>query len=47
MNAAATHLSQIRNAIKAWQSTAELNQFNSYPSTNKTELFNSITPCYS
>jgi integrase len=35
MNAAATHLSQIRNAIKAWQMTAELNGFNSYPQQTK------------
>jgi integrase len=35
MNAAATHLSQIRNAIKAWQTTAELNESNSYPQQTK------------
>jgi integrase len=35
MNAAATHLSQIRNAIKAWQTSAELNEFNSYPQQTK------------
>ena len=35
MNAAATHLSQIRNAIKAWQATAELNESNSYPQQTK------------
>ena len=35
MNAAATHLSQIRNAIKAWQTSAELNQSNSYPQQTK------------
>ena len=29
INAAATHLSQIRNAVKAWQSTVELNEINS------------------
>jgi integrase len=38
MNAAATHLSQIRNAIKAWQSTAELNESNSYPQQTKTGI---------
>ena len=35
MNAAATHLSQIRNSIKAWQATAELNESNSYPQQTK------------
>jgi integrase len=35
MNAAATHLSQIRNAIKAWQTTAKLNESNSYPQQTK------------
>lgn len=35
MNAAATHLSQIRNAIKAWQMTAELNESKSYPQQTK------------
>ena len=35
MNAVATHMSQIRNAIKAWQSTTELNESNSYPQQTK------------
>lgn len=35
MNAAATHMSQIRNAIKAWQATTALNEFNSYPQQTK------------
>jgi hypothetical protein len=38
MNAAATHLSQIRNAIKAWQSTVELNESNSYPQQTKSGI---------
>jgi integrase len=35
MNAAATHMSQIRNAIKEWQGTRELNDSNSYPQQTK------------
>lgn len=35
MNAAATHMSQIRNAIKAWQSTVGLDDSVSYPQQTK------------
>ena len=35
MNAAATHMSQIRNAIKEWQGTRDLNDSNSYPQQTK------------
>jgi integrase len=35
MNAAATHMSQIRNAIKAWQSAITLDESNSYPQNTK------------
>ncbi|HEY9829493.1 MAG TPA: protelomerase family protein [Stenomitos sp.] len=35
LNAAATHMSQIRNAIKSWQQTINLSELNSYPQKTK------------
>jgi integrase len=35
LNAAATHMSQIRNAIKSWQQSTDLTESNSYPQKTK------------
>jgi hypothetical protein len=35
LNAAATHMNQIRNAIKSWQQSTDLTESNSYPQKTK------------
>ncbi len=40
LNAAATHMSQIRNAIKTWQQSINLTELNSYPQKTKDGIVN-------
>ena len=40
LNAASTHMSQMRNAIKAWQQSINLTEFNSYPQKTKDGIIN-------
>lgn len=40
LNAATTHMSQIRNAIKSWQQSIDLTESNSYPQKTKDGIVN-------